>query len=188
MSGDPDPRPDPRDEIVEHVPALRAFAHSLTQNPTRADDLVQDTIVRAWTKFDQFREGTNLRAWLFTIQRNLFFSERRKAKWETQDVDGIQAGKLVQAPTQDARMDFADFAAAFAQLPEDQREALILIGASGFTYDEAAEIAGTATGTIKSRVNRGRKRLAELLEMSEDETIASTRPEALAILANAANG
>jgi RNA polymerase sigma-70 factor, ECF subfamily len=179
---------DARDEIVEHVPALRAFARSLTQNPTRADDLVQDTIVRAWTKFDQFKEGTNLRAWLFTIQRNLFFSERRKAKWETQDTDGVHAGKLVQAPTQDARMDFADFMTAFAKLPDDQREALILIGASGFTYDEAAEIAGVATGTMKSRVNRGRQKLTELLGLEDSESISSQVPEALAVISQVSNG
>ena len=179
---------DPRDEIVEHVPALRAFARSLTQNPTRADDLVQDTVVRAWTKFDKFKEGTNLRAWLFTVQRNIFFSERRRAKWETQDTDGIHAGRLVQAPTQDGHMEFADFMDAFATLPDDQREALILVGASGFTYDEAAEIAGAATGTMKSRVNRGRQKLMELLKLDENDAIGTPEPGALAILGQAVNG
>lgn len=180
--------PDPRDEIVEHVPALRAFARSLTQNPTRADDLVQDTVVRAWTKFDKFKTGTNLRAWLFTVQRNIFFSERRRAKWETQDVDGIHAGKLVQAATQDGHMEFNDFKVAFAQLPDDQREALILVGASGFTYEEAAEIASVAVGTMKSRVNRGRQKLTELMKLDASDPVGTPEPEALAIIGQIANG
>ena len=109
-----------------------------------------------------------MRAWLFTIQRNAFYSHARKRKWEVEDVDGAHAARLPQKPQQDGALDLADFKAAFAELPEDQREALTLVGAAGFTYDEAAEICGCATGTVKSRVNRARTRLAELLGLNDE--------------------
>ncbi|WP_102110210.1 RNA polymerase sigma factor [Oceaniglobus roseus] len=160
---------DPREEMVEHLPALRAFAMSLTRNPSAADDLVQDTIEKAWKSIKSFTPGTNLRAWLFTIQRNAFYSSRRKVKREVADVDGIMAAGLAVKPDHDGRLALNDFRTAFEQLPVEQREALILVGGSGFAYEEAAEMCGVAVGTIKSRANRGRKRLAELLHLSEGE-------------------
>ncbi len=163
------PHPDPRDELVEHLGALRAFAMSLTRNSAAADDLVQDTIEKAWKNMDKFQPGTNLRAWLFTIQRNAFYSIRRKAKREVADVDGVMAASLSEKPAHDGRLAMNDFRRAFDQLPAEQREALTLVGAEGFAYEEAAEMCGVAVGTIKSRANRGRRKLAELLGLAPDE-------------------
>ena len=181
------PSSDPRDEIIEHLPAMRAFALSLTRNATRADDLVQDAIVKAWKGFDSFKQGTNLRAWLFTILRNTFYSERRKAKREVADVDGAFSSKLASKPDHDGRLALKDFHAAFEMLPDEQREALVLVGASGFSYEEAAEACGVAIGTIKSRVNRGRKRLIELLELVEDDALELTDSATMSVISQGAN-
>ena len=112
---------------------------------------------------DSFQPGTNLNAWLFTILRNLFHSEYRKRRREVEDADGVYAARLSTQPEQGARLDLEDFKTALARLPPDQREVLLLVGASGFSYEEAAEICQCAVGTIKSRVNRARTRLAQLL-------------------------
>ena len=174
---------DPRDELVTHLGALRAFALSLTRNSSAADDLVQDTILKAWSNIDRFQRGTNLRAWLFTILRNTFYSARRKTRREVADVDGIHASRLATKPDHDGRLALADFRVAFEQLPDEQREALILVGASGFAYEEAAQMCGVAVGTIKSRANRGRKRLAELLQLAEGEELTMTDPATMAVMA-----
>jgi RNA polymerase sigma-70 factor (ECF subfamily) len=174
---------DPRDEMITHLPALRAFAMSLTRNPSSADDLVQDTIEKAWKNIKSFTPGTNLRAWLFTIQRNAFYSGRRKVKREVADVDGILAGTLAVKPDHDGRLALNDFRHAFEQLPVEQREALILVGGSGFAYEEAAAMCGVAVGTIKSRANRGRKRLAELLHLGEGEDPTISDPNTISVLA-----
>lgn len=155
-----------RDELIRILPNLRAFAISLSGQPGYADDLVQETIVRAWTQFDSFEPGSNLKAWLFTILRNEFFSQLRKTKREVEDPDGIHASQLTEKPSQHGMMDLDDFRLALATLPEDQREAIILVGASGFTYEEAADICHTAPGTIKSRVSRARAHLSEALGLS----------------------
>jgi RNA polymerase sigma-70 factor (ECF subfamily) len=154
-----------RDMLLGAIPALRAFAFSLTYDLDRSDDLVQDTLVRAWTKAGSFRRGTNLTAWLFTILRNLFYSEQRKRKREVEDADGVHAARLASLPEQEVRMEMAQFQEALNLLPHSQREALILVGAQSFTYEEAAEICGVAVGTIKSRVSRARVRLIEALGM-----------------------
>jgi RNA polymerase sigma factor (sigma-70 family) len=154
-----------RDALLAAVPGLRTFAFSLTRDADRADDLVQDTLVRAWAKADSFTAGTNLTAWLFTILRNLFYSEQRKRKREVEDADGKKAERLVSLPDQNARAELADFRTALVRLPAPQQEALMLIGAHGLSYEEAAEIVGVAIGTVKSRVNRARTRLVELLGM-----------------------
>jgi RNA polymerase sigma-70 factor (ECF subfamily) len=125
-----------RDEILVAIPHLRAFATSLTNNPDRADDLVQDTILRAWGKIDQFERGTHLNAWLFTILRNLFHSDYRKRKREIEDADGSYAARLKTHPDQQSHFDFEDFRTALATLPLDQREALLLVGAQGISYEE----------------------------------------------------
>jgi RNA polymerase sigma-70 factor, ECF subfamily len=157
------PSPVLRDELMRAIPNLRAFAMSLCGDPTRSDDLVQETLVKAWDNLSTFQEGTNLKAWLFTILRNIFFSEHRKRRREVEDADGqLSAGLAVHAE-QLGHMDFEDFRVALRELPTDQREALILVGAEGFSYEEAAVISGCAVGTIKSRVNRARVRLVELL-------------------------
>lgn len=155
-----------RSDLLSVVPNLRAFAVSLCGNPDRADDLVQETLVKAWSNFDSFVEGTNLPAWLFTILRNIYYSEYRKRRREVPDSEGIHAAKLASAPAQTGHMDFLDFRDALQKLPHDQREALILIGASGLSYEEAAAVCNCAVGTMKSRVNRARNRLAEMLTVS----------------------
>jgi RNA polymerase sigma-70 factor (ECF subfamily) len=153
--------------MLAAVPGLRAFAISLSGNVDRADDLVQETLLRALANIDSFEPGTNMSAWLFTILRNLFRSEYRKRRREVEDGDGRLAANLKSQPEQPSRLEFDEFRTALAKLPPDQREALILVGASGFSYEEAAQICGSAVGTIKSRVNRARTRLAQLLAMED---------------------
>jgi len=155
-----------RASLLEAIPSLRAFAVSLTKNSDRADDLVQETLVKAWDKQSSFQPGTNLRAWLFTILRNEFYSQMRKRGREVQDSDGAITARLSIHPSQDGSLDLDDFRKALELLPEDQREAIVLIGASGFSYEEAAEICGCAVGTIKSRVSRARSRLQEILHIT----------------------
>ena len=151
------------------LPHLRAFAISLSGNLDRADDLVQETLLRALTHLDRFERGTNLQAWLFTILRNLFHSDYRKRRREVEDPEGVMAGKVAVMPEQGARLDFDDVRLAMAKLSPEQREALLLVGAEGLTYDEAAKICNTHIGTIKSRVNRARNRLAEILGSGDAE-------------------
>lgn len=165
---------DPRDEIVEHLSAMRAFAMSLTRNSALADDMVQDSLVKAWTKIDTFQPGTNMRAWLFTILRNTYYSHHRKARREVSDTDGEISAGLAQKPDHDGRLQMRDFNAAFDLLNDEQREALVLVGAGGFSYEEAAETCGVAVGTIKSRVNRARARLAELMHLTDDDVLEAT--------------
>jgi RNA polymerase sigma-70 factor (ECF subfamily) len=155
--------PSERDVMLAAVPNLRAFAMSLSGNVDRADDLVQGTLVRAMANIHLFQPGTNMQAWLFTILRNLFRSEFRKRRREVEDVDGSYLDSLESPPEQDGRLEFEELFDALAKLPFVQREALLLVGASGFSYDQAAAICETPVGTIKSRVNRARGRLAELL-------------------------
>jgi len=155
-------RPSVRDAMLAAVPSLRAFAISLCGNVDRADDLVQETLLRAMANIDSFQPGTNMSAWLFTILRNLFRSEYRKRRREVEDTDGTYAESLKSHPEQHSRVEFDEFRTALAKLPPDQREALILVGASG---EEAAAICDCAVGTIKSRVNRARTRLSDLLSI-----------------------
>jgi RNA polymerase sigma-70 factor (ECF subfamily) len=161
--------PDLRDAILKAVPNLRAFAVSLSGNVDRADDLVQETLLRALANIGSFQPGTNLPAWLFTILRNQFRSEYRKRRREVEDVDGKYSDKLKTQPEQMGKIEFAELRQALTRLPDDQREALLLVGASGFSYEEAAEICDCAVGTIKSRVNRARNRLAEMMAVTGSE-------------------
>lgn len=155
-----------RDELLAAVPALRAFAISFTNNRDRTDDLVQDTILRAWANIDKFEPGTNLNAWLFTILRTLVHAEYRKSKREVEDADGAFAARLKTHPDKQSHLHFEDFRSALAMLPEDQREALLLVGAQGMSYEGPALMCNVALGTIKSRVNRARSKLASLLDFS----------------------
>lgn len=172
-----------RGRLIAELPSLRAFAASLCGSMATADDLVQDTLLKAWSNSDKFEAGTNLRAWLFTILRNTYFSLYRKRRREVQDSDGIYAQRLSTHGAQDGHVDLADFRKALAKLPEEQREALIMIGASGLSYEEAAEICGVALGTIKSRVNRARNKLALLLGIDSIEDIGPDRRSNAAISA-----
>jgi RNA polymerase sigma-70 factor, ECF subfamily len=153
-------------DLLSAIPSLRAFAVSLAQNADKADDLVQETLVKAWDKHESFQMGTNMKAWLFTILRNEFYSQMRKRGREVQDTDGAMTARLAVHPSQQGKLDLQDFRSALEQLPEDQREAIILIGASGFSYEEAADICDCAVGTIKSRVSRARARLQDILKVS----------------------
>ncbi|WP_375173778.1 RNA polymerase sigma factor [Pseudooceanicola sp.] len=173
---------DPRKEIVDHLSALRAFALSLTGNRAQADDLVQDTVVKAWQNIDKFKAGTNLRAWLFTIQRNHFYSQLRKARREVQDSDGEMVATLSEKPAHDGRLAMNDFQRAFAKLTAEQREALVLVGASGFSYEDAAKMCGVKTGTIKSRVNRARKDLVAQMQLDQGEALELTDKSTMAVI------
>nr|WP_321444703.1 sigma-70 family RNA polymerase sigma factor [uncultured Cohaesibacter sp.] len=157
-------------EMLSVLPSLRAFAMSLCGKHDRADDLVQDTVMKAWSKQSSFEPGTNMRAWLFTILRNEFYSQMRKAGREVQDSEGTFTNSLSTQPAQHGQMDLQDFQQALSQLPDNQREAIVLVGASGMSYEEAAAICNCKVGTIKSRVNRARTHLQELLSMDEDGT------------------
>ena len=162
-----------RTDLIGAIPNLRAFAVSLCGNPDRADDLVQETLVKAWSNLSSFAEGTNLAAWLFTILRHSYYSEYRTRRREVADSDGAIAARLATAPAQSGHMDFLEFRSALQKLPADQREALILIGASGLSYEEAAGVCNCAVGTMKSRVNRARNRLVELLAIVSSSDYAA---------------
>ena len=166
---------DIRQDLFAALPHLRAFAISLTGDVDRADDLVQEAVVRGLSHLHQFRRGTNFQGWMFTILRNQVHSTYRKRRREVEDADGAYAAKVAIPPEQGAHLDFADFRGALAKLSPEQREAILLIGAEGLTYEETAVICGTKVGTIKSRVNRARKRLAELLGLEEIDEIGPDR-------------
>jgi RNA polymerase sigma-70 factor (ECF subfamily) len=153
-----------RDEVVGMIPALRAFAWSLSHNGSDADDLVQDTLIKAWTNRDKFETGTNLRAWLFTILRNTYYTNVLRRRREVRDETGEYASGLKAPPTQDWSVAMRSLQQALQQLPDEHREALILVGAAGLSYEEAAQICGCALGTIKSRVNRARARLLKIMD------------------------
>lgn len=176
--------PDPRDELTSHLPALRAFALSLARNRATADDMMQDTVLKAWSNMDKFEPGTNMRAWLFTILRNNFYTSRRKLNREVADVDNVFSDTLAVKPDHDGRLQMRDFKEALAHLPDEQREALMLVGAAGFSYEEAAETCGVATGTIKSRVNRARAKLTELLALDGSEALELTDMATAAVVSN----
>jgi len=152
-----------RAELARVIPHLRAFGRSLSGNRDLADDLVQETLLKAWAARRRFQAGTNMRAWTFIILRNLFLSQMRRARFKG-EWDDLTANKILAAPaSQERHVDLADLQRALMHLPQPQREALILVGAGGFAYEEAAEICGCAVGTIKSRVARGRVALEQLM-------------------------
>jgi RNA polymerase sigma-70 factor, ECF subfamily len=159
--------PNWRDEVVSLIPALRAFAWSLCHNASDADDLVQDTLIKAWTNREKFEPGTNLRAWLFTILRNTYYTAVLRRRREVRDETGEYASTLKSAPTQDWSVAVHSLQEALLKLPDEHREALVLVGAAGLSYEEAAEICGCALGTIKSRVNRARARLLKIMDANE---------------------
>ena len=168
-----------RNDVVAMIPALRAFAWSLSHNASDADDLVQDTLIKAWTNREKFEEGTNLRAWLFTILRNTYYTQVIRRRREVRDETGEYANNLSSPPTQDWSVAMRALQAGLAQLPDEHREALILVGAAGLSYEEAAEICGCALGTIKSRVNRARTRLLKIMDADEAaDVMALDLPEA----------
>lgn len=173
--------PDLQNDILKSIPHLRAFAISLTGNMDRADDLVQEAILRGLSNLHHFEPGTNVQAWLFTILRNQFHTSYRKSRREIEDPDGAMANRLSSLPEQDGHLAVKDLQTALAKLPVEQREALLLVAAEGFSYEEAAQICGAQLGTIKSRINRARARLAELLGVEEPGDIGMDRVTRAAI-------
>ncbi|MBV9550697.1 MAG: sigma-70 family RNA polymerase sigma factor [Alphaproteobacteria bacterium] len=167
--------PDFKNELLSLVPFLRAFARSLTGNPEAADDLAQETLVKAWQSRSSFIPGTNLKAWLFTILRNQFYSDRRRAwrqaPWDQEAAERIPGG----ADDQVYSAELSDTVRALGRLSDEQREALILVGAGGFSYEDAAAICKCAVGTVKSRVARARKTLIDILD-GDDRLDDAARP------------
>ena len=153
-------------QLIAEIPSLRAFAVSVCGSFHLADDLVQETLMKAWANSTKFEMGTSMRAWLFTILRNGYYSLYRKRHREVQDSDGYFAAGVSVQGSQESRLDLADLRKALDKLPVEQREVLILVGPSGLSYEEAAEICNVQIGTIKSRVNRGRTKLAELMGLN----------------------
>ncbi|NML05525.1 sigma-70 family RNA polymerase sigma factor [Sphingomonas sp. G-3-2-10] len=155
--------PEFKQQLAIVIPHLRAFGRSLSGNRDTADDLVQETLLKAWAARKRFQAGTNMRAWTFIILRNLYLSQMRRARFKG-EWDDLVADRILAAPaSQDRHIELTDMQRALLHLPQPQREALILVGAGGFAYEEAAEICGVAVGTIKSRVARGRVALEQLL-------------------------
>lgn len=185
------PRPEPavpeaadtalRTQVLELLPALRAFARSLTRNRTEADDLVQETLLKALANIHRFDPGTNLRAWLFTILRNTYYTDMRKRRRENEGLAALSHQETNVGPSQEWAMTLKSLQDALTHLPDDQREALVLVGAAGLSYEEAAEVCGCALGTIKSRVNRARAKL--LVLMGADATADVVEGDAVALSA-----
>ena len=156
-----------KQQLALVIPHLRAFGRSLSGNRDLADDLVQETLMKAWAARQRFQAGTNMQAWTFIILRNLYLSQMRRARFKG-EWDDLVADRVLAAPaSQDRHVELGDMQRALLHLPQPQREALILVGAGGFAYEEAAEICGVAVGTIKSRVARGRVALEAILSGGE---------------------
>lgn len=165
-SGRDGPQDDFRSGLLALIPHLRAFARGLCGRPDLADDLVQETVMKAWVARERYEPGTNLKAWTFTILRNHFLNEIRRSSRMTEMDEGTEHPDLVAEASQEDAVHVSDLQSALYRLPEDRREALLLVGAGGFSYEEAAQVCGVPAGTIKSRVARGR---AQLMVMLSDE-------------------
>ena len=161
-----------RQELTALIPHLRAFARSLCGNATLADDVAQDAMLKAWKARDKFKPGSNLKAWTFTILRNQFYSIKRRS-WRATSLDQEVAEQTIVAKSdQEKVVELNELRRGLDSLKDDQREALILVGASGLSYDEAAEVCGCAVGTIKSRVSRARKELEIIMQSADFESKA----------------
>lgn len=173
-------------ELVTLIPHLRAFARTLTGDPTAADDLAQDAMMKAWDARASFQLGTNMKAWTFMILRNQFYSEKRRS-WRQSQLDQEAAERtLVAVDDPEAPVALDELRLGLAMLPAEQREALILVGAGGFAYEEAADICGCAVGTVKSRVSRARRALQAILEAGAYDRDGAAAGDAMhAILADA---
>ena len=157
-----------RDAIIALIPALRIQAATRVRSRSEADDLVQETLTRAWCYRGSFQEGSNLKAWLCKIMQNCFYHDLSRQRDTVADVEGRWAATLSVAPSQEWRLQYNDMLSALDHLPPDARAALVLIGASGCSYEEAAELANCPVGTLKSRVNRAREKLASLIDNRVD--------------------
>ena len=169
-------------ELTAMIPRMRAFARSLTGDPARADDLAQDALTKAWRSRASFQLGTNMKAWTFRIVRNEHFSERRRS-WRSTELDPEVAERSLLANDNPAAvLELEDLRRALDELPIEQREALVLVGAGGVSYDDAAEICHCAIGTVKSRVSRARKALAAILDRGVFPAGGSSAGEASAMI------
>ena len=160
-----------RKELMGVLPHLRAFARGLCGRPDFADDLVQEAAIKAWTARDRYTPGTNMRAWTFAILRNHYLSELRKSRRQTDLDEGVVERLLVMEADQEGPLHLDDMEAALQQLAPERREAVLLVGASGFSYEEASNVAGCPIGTMKSRVARARADLARMLDEEPDKPI-----------------
>ncbi len=173
-------------ELVALIPHLRAFARTLSGDPTSADDLAQDAMIKAWDARASYQMGTNMKAWTFMILRNQFYSERRRSWRQTQLDQEAAERTLVAIDDPESPVVLDELRLGLGMLPLEQREALILVGAGGFAYEEAAEICGCAVGTVKSRVSRARKALQGILETGAYDRDGRKAGEAMgSILADA---
>jgi RNA polymerase sigma-70 factor (ECF subfamily) len=173
-------------DLVALIPHLRAFARTLCGDAAAADDLAQDAVLKAWDARSSFQMGTNMKAWTFMILRNQFYSEKRRSWRQTQLDQDAAERTLVAADDPEAPVALDEMRLAMSMLPSEQREALILVGAGGFAYEEAAEICGCAVGTVKSRVSRARRALQAILERGAYDRDGSPAGEAMkTILADA---
>ena len=175
-----------RSELVALIPHLRAFARSLTGEPTSADDLAQDTMMKAWDARASFEMGTNMKAWTFMILRNQFYSEKRRS-WRQSQLDQEAAERTLMAVDDPASpVALNELRLGLAMLPSEQRESLVLVGAGGFSYEEAAAICECAVGTVKSRVSRARRALQAILDSGAYDRDGASASEAMgAIVAQA---
>ena len=164
--------------LPQQAPALRRRALKLTANEHRAEDLVQDTFLKAWAARDSYRPESQLRAWLFTILRNTFFSDLRKSRREVEDVDGTRAQALYEEPRQEDALALKELVSAIARLPDAQRRPLVMMGAYGYSQLEAAAACGCTVGTIKSRVSRSRATLNRVLAQ-DDVSCSAQIPRAV---------
>jgi RNA polymerase sigma-70 factor (ECF subfamily) len=153
-----------KQEMLEVVPHLRAFARGLCGRADMADDLVQETLLKAWAAQDRFEPGTSMRAWTFVILRNVYLSDLRRNRFRGDYDENVAERILVAPPGQESPLHLGDLNRALMTLPPERREALLLVGAGGFSYEEASEICQCAVGTIKSRVGRARAALAQMIE------------------------
>src|ERR1700692_3152308 len=175
-------------ELVQLIPHLRAFARTLTGDQASADDLAQDALMKAWDARASYQMGTNMKAWTFMILRNQFYSEKRRSWRQTQLDQDAAERTLVAVDDPQAPVALDELRLGLGMLPAEQREALILVGAGGFAYEEAAEICGCAVGTVKSRVSRARRALQGILEAGAYRRDGRPASEAMgAILAAAEN-
>ncbi len=175
-------------QMLQFEPQLRAYAMSLSRSADRSDDLVQETLLRAISKIHTFRPGTNLGAWLTTILRNCYLSDLRRRRHEVEDADGCYSEALRAAPEQEGQLEYKEFCWALREIPFDQREALMLVGAAGMSYEDTAMLCRTTTGTIKSRINRARARLAALLAIDNVSEIGfDSRTRAVMVGSHSSN-
>ncbi|MDP2601726.1 MAG: RNA polymerase sigma factor [Deltaproteobacteria bacterium] len=161
---------DDADGIVTHIPPLRRYARALTGDHTAAEDLVQDTLERAWKRFRLWRRGTNLRAWLFAIMHNVFVNQVKASQGkQNRAIDSAEVN-LPVTPPQDERLDLRDLNRALRTLSAEQREVILLIGLEQMSYDEAALVLGVPVGTVMSRLSRGREQLRLLMNRASTTT------------------